>query len=383
MKVEVGDVEVVKEAQGEEEREALALEAALLRRLAHPGLVRLLMTEGEPPERLITCRLPGSGVPPAARTDPGATAAWGAAVATTLADLHDLRVAHGRLDDSHLLVDGWGRPVLCGLSRALCGDSFDPLPDLRALGLLLSDGLVPHLDRRDLATFERLCGRAAPRLLVPGGRGGPSARGLAGFLAAWSADGPPPVEPEAPGPEEVTTRQAAGTLAGRARPAPSGRRERATIGDLSRGRTVPFTVLAGFVAMLSTGLAVWAFAGRQPARAARGPAPATGPSSAVAGTASLDDGGIARLVLSGSSRPVTVVGGWDCGPVRPAVLDAASGSVWVFPGWPQPGQKLTGRLVARVAGGTGLAVQRTRAGCDDLLVVTAGRTWRPVAVPPT
>ena len=39
-----------------------------------------------------------------------------ASVASTLADLHDAGVVHGRLDASHVLVGDGGRPRLCGWS---------------------------------------------------------------------------------------------------------------------------------------------------------------------------------------------------------------------------------------------------------------------------
>src|SRR5204863_3836439 len=43
-------------------------------------------------------------------------AALVAAVAETVADLHAIGVIHGRIEPSHVLVAGGGRPILCGFA---------------------------------------------------------------------------------------------------------------------------------------------------------------------------------------------------------------------------------------------------------------------------
>ena len=45
-------------------------------------------------------------------------AGLGAAVATTIADLHALGFCHGGIEASHVLLDEAGRPVLCSLGRS-------------------------------------------------------------------------------------------------------------------------------------------------------------------------------------------------------------------------------------------------------------------------
>ncbi|MDQ3574396.1 MAG: hypothetical protein M3404_05650, partial [Actinomycetota bacterium] len=54
-----------------------------------------------------------------------------AAVATTLADLHELGIAHGAIDATQVIVTGDGRPVLRGP-----GPGGEPADDVAALGRL-------------------------------------------------------------------------------------------------------------------------------------------------------------------------------------------------------------------------------------------------------
>ncbi|MBN2622928.1 MAG: hypothetical protein JXA83_06160, partial [Acidimicrobiales bacterium] len=83
-----------------------------------------------------------------------AIAGLGAAVAGTLADLHDVGFVHGRLDATHILLGDDGRPRLCGLAHP--GDA-DPSDDVAALGQVL-DQLVDRArdERRSiLRPFRR------------------------------------------------------------------------------------------------------------------------------------------------------------------------------------------------------------------------------------
>lgn len=83
-----------------------------------------------------------------------AVAGLGAAVASTLADLHEMGLVHGRLDSSHVLVADDGRPRLCGLAGAEGAVASD---DVEALGALLGELLArcPARPRRRSAWRRR------------------------------------------------------------------------------------------------------------------------------------------------------------------------------------------------------------------------------------
>ncbi|HET6772900.1 MAG TPA: hypothetical protein VFH36_06305 [Acidimicrobiales bacterium] len=143
---------VVKSANGAAV-ERLARERRLLERAAHPGVVSLADTpDGDPAE----LRTRYAGEPISRWTGSlRAVAGLGAAVASTLADLHDLGVVHGRLDATHILIGHDGRPRLCGLAQPGGATAAD---DVAALGAAL-DPLVERTpaDRRGL---QRWRGRA-------------------------------------------------------------------------------------------------------------------------------------------------------------------------------------------------------------------------------
>jgi hypothetical protein len=121
---------VVKSATGAAV-ERLACERRLLERAAHPGVVSLAGSSGDPAE--LRTRYAGEPVARWTGSLP-AVAGLGAAVASTLADLHDLGIVHGRLDATHILIGADGRPRLCGLSHPGGATAAD---DVAALGAAL------------------------------------------------------------------------------------------------------------------------------------------------------------------------------------------------------------------------------------------------------
>src|SRR5687767_6114816 len=95
-------------------------EAAALAEARHPGVVELIDTAGD----VLRTRMVEGGPLSAMGPMPAAEVAGvAAAVAATLADLHDLGVVHGGIDASHVLVAADGRPLLCSLGRG--GDPAD------------------------------------------------------------------------------------------------------------------------------------------------------------------------------------------------------------------------------------------------------------------
>jgi hypothetical protein len=121
---------VRKEATSAAEAARLANEALVLRVARHPGVVRLLHFDG----RVLETRWvdgPSAG---------SLTPCQGAALATTLADLHAIGVVHGAVEPSHVLVPADGKPVLCGFGQGALGASRgDPrlADDVAALATML------------------------------------------------------------------------------------------------------------------------------------------------------------------------------------------------------------------------------------------------------
>src|ERR1700722_6749964 len=123
-----------KEGDTPDERARLRHEAAVLTAVAHPGVVRLIGTEGgDPPSALVLRRVGGQSFADTPIDSLEVLAGLGAAVATTLADLHDLGFAHRAISASHILVDAEGRPFLCGFASACRADSPSELAELRRL----------------------------------------------------------------------------------------------------------------------------------------------------------------------------------------------------------------------------------------------------------
>lgn len=87
---------------------------------AHPGVVSLVgpPVEAEGLSVVRTRAVPGRPLPAMDELSPAEVAGLGAAVATTVADLHDAGITHGRLSADHIIVAASGRPVLCGFAAA-------------------------------------------------------------------------------------------------------------------------------------------------------------------------------------------------------------------------------------------------------------------------
>lgn len=100
-------------------RARLRHEAELLEQLAHPGVVELIGLQEDESAAVLTLRWAGSRTVADLEEAPVEQAAgFVAALATTIADLHDRCVVHGRLDPSHVIVGDGGRPIVCGLGGA-------------------------------------------------------------------------------------------------------------------------------------------------------------------------------------------------------------------------------------------------------------------------
>lgn len=361
MRVEVRAERVIKESESEAERARLGVEARALRACAHPGVVPLLGSDGgDPPCRLVLAPVAGGALAGAGGCLAlEVVAGLAAAIAATLADLHDLGWVHGALAADHVLLDDEGRPVLCGFGRASRPSTPSEMEalaagDVAALTSMLAQRLPAHPDRRVARLFAASGG---PRM----GRTH-DARRLARRVIDLVPDAR--LEPAASWPEGCSDRP------GPTEPAPV----RAIQGSRA-GRRLALVGGGGAAAVLVAGLAVSGFLAR----------PSSPPSPPQPDPPARSPGGrpapVGRYVLSnpGGGRLITVMGRWGCGPARPAALDLSSGWVWIFDGWPGPGSSLRGRAVVRRPGAMGLAVEEVRARCDHLVVL--GRSGTSFTVP--
>ncbi len=367
-----------KRARTAEDRRRIGYEAAVLRQVAHPGIVQLLSTEGADPLDTLVLRTVGGGdLTTLGREPMPVVAGLGAAVATTMADLHALGFCHGGIEASHVLLDEAGRPVLCSLGRSKTTATAPDADrqhhdDLRALAAMLLQLLPPGGSGR--------VGRMLRGLATPGRR---RPRRDASWLARHLMSMVPDARLPGPGRTDAAAPAAAST------PAEDDHQARYS-GPLRRITAVPPGRLVGVgvgLCILATGGAVLAERG---AASGRPVAHAAGPAAAPCPVADDGCGPIPRpggLVVGPAGRyaigqpgDVVVMGRWECGPIAfPAVLRPGPGDVWTFDSWATSADPVVGRFVGRVASAWSLRVVPGRSGCDGLEIVR--RNLPPVAVP--
>lgn len=207
---------LLKSAAAGPEADRLRREAAALRLASHPGVVQVVALD-EDDEGGVVLRLAVAGTRTFAdlRTDLVAAARALAGLATTVADLHDLGLVHGRVTADHVVLDGAGRAVLCGFADAAPRGELDPAGDVLGLGVLLgsilsragADGEWEPIPERRFGRGDRWLGFVRRALLTladqatdddPARR--PTARAFAASvlasLPAATAGHRPPVLPD-------------------------------------------------------------------------------------------------------------------------------------------------------------------------------------------
>lgn len=427
MKVDVvveapGRRTVRKVAETPEEAARVRREADLIDVAGHPGLVEVVdFADGGAPE-LRTAYVGESLAAAAGSLKIEELAGAVAAVAATLADLHDLGLVHGAVEAAHVLLDGGGRPVLCGLGsgglageRSPGGRALDPADDVAGLGALIlflvegSAGAAATELRRIAAeasagggpsvSAHQVAGAvhdSIPEARLPGG-------GAAG--AGRPADDVGAVHRRTPLDRWRQAQRAGSSLP------PGGGAARPRWAWLPAASAVALAVALAGVALV---LVLRPSASPPPDQEARLPAtppptarPATtfeGPTTTLAAvrrpspppirpgcpavggpmTADVDGDGCADSVRYsagvaeaagrrwsvGEAGDVAAVGDWSCSGARSlAVLRPRTGEVFAFSGWATSGQDLTGPRVGEVAGGTGLrAGDLDGDGCNELIV---------------
>jgi hypothetical protein len=100
-----------------EEAARLGREAELLEAARHPGVVELVGVDGSGVgSLLLTAHVEGPTLAAVGPLPLEEAAGILAALASTLADLHELGLVHGAVCPEHVIVGPGGRPVLCGLA---------------------------------------------------------------------------------------------------------------------------------------------------------------------------------------------------------------------------------------------------------------------------
>ena len=339
----------------------------MLRRMAHPGIVQLIATEGAgPPDGLVLRTVSGGDLTAVALPSVAVIAGVGAALATTVADLHAVGFSHGGIEASHVLLDEGGRPVLCSLGRSREASAGSPNgerrydDDVRALATMLLH-LLPSAGCVRVARALRKVAAPARR------RPRRDARWLARRLVSTVPDARLP-GPEHPGPAAPAS-GATTDDGGRQDPRSSLRRRFTRLASAGRieDRRGDRHPPPGGDGRGRVGGGVWPLpaarhvryddcvSGRRRWLRSRDPAAKESWTSRTG-----------RFEV-GRAGDVIVLGRWRCGPTAfPALLRPATGDVWVFESWPGPRNPVVGRMIAHLASALSLRVRPGPAGCDRL-----------------
>ena len=425
---------LAKVAGNAEEAARLGFEAAQLEAARHPGVVELVGVDGHGVGSiLLTAHVEGPTVAETGRLPLEESAGLLAALASTVADLHDLGLVHGAISPEHVVIGPGGRPVLCGLAyggrAGTPAGAPPPLP--RAFADPAREGaelLTPAFDLFGLGALARFLapdpppGHVLTTVAVEATTDDPSARPPARALAEAlqqvpaarlprGLTAPPPARPApalAPADPLAAWRERGG-LGARRRPV--------------RLRPSAVVVVLLAVAVVGTGAVV---AGSRsapppvveelaapipPEEPQPGPATtragldvssttSTSTSTTVVGARRRDcpvasavlhadvdgdgcpeslrytdgvlDAGVARWAL-GVAGDQVATGDWACQGVRTlALFRPSTGDVFRFDGWATAASDLQAAAVARVQGGQALrAADVDRDGCHEAVVERA------------
>jgi len=434
---------MAKVAGNAEETARLAREAAQLDAARHPGVVELVGVDGSGVgSMLLTAHLEGPTLATVGPLPLEEAAGLLAALATTLADLHELGLVHGAVAPEHVIVGAGGRPVLCGLAYG--GRAGDPVGPAPTFGRAFADParadaavLSPTFDVFALGALARFLAPDPPpghvlstvvhQATADAPEGRPTARVLAQALqaevpAARLPRGlPGPARPSAlPSPSPADPLAALRRAGAGARRAPRPRASvvvAAVVGTVVVGAAV---VAAGFRRPPAPALDAPAFAVGDPDPPHEAePGPTTtraGLSSSTSTYSPASRGAVGRrdcppavdvglehgdgcpdalryadgLLEAGDVRwalgqagDQVATGDWGCQGTRTVVLFRPStGEVFRFDGWALPGLDLKATAVARVQGGVALrAADVDRDGCHEAVVERATGTADVVRLP--
>jgi hypothetical protein len=416
-------------------------EADVLRAARHPGVVELVDCESDGDDVLLATEFAGTHSLDTLPLVPVEQAAGiVAAVATTVADLHEIGIVHGRIDLSHVLVGTAGRPLLCGFAgggrvgsapppgpplaagfadpAAPSDATLTPETDVYGLGCLLRslvlrdhDDVEPIPERRWRfdSLKKRWSGFHARALLtladratddVPSRR--PPARRFAQDVLDTVPDAVLVGAPERDDRSSATERRLApttltgvGVLVGLGALGLLGMRATWSTAspDLASSTTTPATaaVLDSASPLESTITATSATSTTSTTTAAKGgldcPAGLRAPDLDGDGCGDpvhLED---ERTVVVGSRRFTAgqpgdrvAVGDWDCdGLATVAVLRPSTGAVFVFETWASSGTDVVVSPVAVTPDAVDLQARQGQDGCATLVAIRRDGTTQEVA----
>ncbi len=383
----------------------IAREAELLTAARHPGVVELVGIEGDPLDPvLVTQRVEGQTLASAGPLSRAEAAGITAALASTLANVHQQGVVHGAVTPEHVIIGPGGRPVLCGFGHGGRAGALDPAIDVHGLGTLLrslltearrppsdpllrlaEDATAPEAAQRPTAArFAAAINEIVPDACLPGATVAANAGALEALRRAHAA-------PSFRGYKKSRRRRpvlvaaagilvvSAGALAFNSLSGPGGEAAAPIPEPLlpSAEQSTPTTSTTLAPVVVSSGL----------------PAPTCAPVDGILAADTDGDGcpealtfsggvleaGAARWSVGDAGDQVST-GDWACrGRAGLAVLHPPTGDVFVFDGWAAPGHDLVASRAIRVEGGFALRSGGSRSGCPQLLVDRSDGP--PVAVP--
>lgn len=200
---------VMAKVAGDPEQAArLRNEATLLEAGRHPGVAELVGVEGHGVGSvLLTAHVDGPNISEMGASLVGSlpleeAAGLIAALATIVADLHDLGLVHGALCPDHVVIGPEGRPVLCSLGYGGRTGERPPTPPALPDGFVdparaALEVLDPAIDVFGLGALARFLvpspppGHALARVVLAATSEDPSVRPTARALAGWLHGGSP------------------------------------------------------------------------------------------------------------------------------------------------------------------------------------------------
>lgn len=321
----------------------------------HPGVVRVLRSRPHAEGWELVTEHGGPSLAVAGLRSPRRLAGLAGSVATTLADLHERGIVHGRLDATHVLVGPHGHPRLCGFGPPDAA----PVDDVAALGALLAEQLDarPAAGAADRRAGGLLRAVAASAQAEPATRR-PSARRLAVALNAEAPASPRGSRPPRPRPRSHLLVAGVVLAAGLA----------LAVALLRGPDTDPNASLVPVSTTPSS--TVGRTSATVPSCVARAGHPL---SSAACGRAVAVDGGAVvvdgRRYVVGRPGDEVAVADWDCaGAPRAAVLHPDTGEVLVLAPFPVAGAPAVERA-ERIPGARSLQVREPPDGCPTLGVL--------------